>query len=117
VKLHDFLCKPGFIFPLFAADSLRRAFLPIDKVWGGLCIDGCFASQFVWVGALGRPSGVCVTTGCRPLRLRSGQALTGFDRLNPARREDQEVIVKQLELFFFGEGPAVPKEYVPPAQK
>ena len=35
-------------------------------------------------------------------------------RLNPARREDQEVIVKQLEAFFFGEGSAVPKEYVPP---
>jgi Fe-S cluster biosynthesis and repair protein YggX len=38
-------------------------------------------------------------------------------RLNPARREDQEVIVKQLEQFFFGEGSAVPKEYVPPAAK
>ena len=33
-------------------------------------------------------------------------------RLNPARREDQEVIVKQLEMFFFGEGSAKPKEYV-----
>ena len=29
-------------------------------------------------------------------------------RLNPARREDQEVIVKQLEMFFFGEGSAKP---------
>src|SRR5579864_4358686 len=38
-------------------------------------------------------------------------------RLNPARREDQEVIVKQLEAFFFGEGSARPKEYVPPAEK
>jgi Fe-S cluster biosynthesis and repair protein YggX len=37
-------------------------------------------------------------------------------RLNPARREDQEVIVKQLEMFFFGEGSAKPKEYGPPAQ-
>lgn len=37
-------------------------------------------------------------------------------RLNPARREDQEVIVKQLDLFFFGEGSAKPKEYVPPKQ-
>jgi Fe-S cluster biosynthesis and repair protein YggX len=35
-------------------------------------------------------------------------------RLNPARREDQEVIVKQLEMYFFGEGSAKPKEYVPP---
>jgi len=38
-------------------------------------------------------------------------------RLNPARREDQEVIVKQMEQFFFGEGSAKPKEYVPPAQQ
>ncbi len=36
-------------------------------------------------------------------------------RLNPARREDQEVIVKQMEQYFFGEGSALPKEYVPPS--
>ena len=38
-------------------------------------------------------------------------------RLNPARKEDQEVIVKQMEQFFFGEGAAPPTEYVPPAHK
>jgi len=37
-------------------------------------------------------------------------------RLNPARREDQEVIVKQMEQFFFGEGSAKPKEYVAPKE-
>lgn len=36
-------------------------------------------------------------------------------RLNPARKEDQEVIVKHMEQFFFGDGQVVPKEYVPPA--
>ena len=35
-------------------------------------------------------------------------------RLNPARREDQEAIVRQMEQYFFGEGSALPKEYVPP---
>lgn len=35
-------------------------------------------------------------------------------RLNPARKQDQEVIVKQMEQFFFGEGAAPPEEYVPP---
>ena len=35
-------------------------------------------------------------------------------RLNPARREDQAAIVTQMEQFFFGEGAALPKEYVPP---
>jgi len=36
-------------------------------------------------------------------------------RLNPARKQDQEVIVKQMEQFFFGEGATRPAEYVPPA--
>jgi len=35
-------------------------------------------------------------------------------RLNPARKQDQEVIVQQLEQFLFGEGAAPPAEYVPP---
>src|SRR6266853_427477 len=35
-------------------------------------------------------------------------------RLNPARKQDQEVIVKQMEQFFFGEGSARPAAYVPP---
>ena len=38
-------------------------------------------------------------------------------RLNPARKEDQEVIVKQMEQYFFGEGSALPAQYVPPAQE
>ena len=35
-------------------------------------------------------------------------------RLNPARREDQEVIVKQMEQYFFGQGAAPPPDYVEP---
>lgn len=38
-------------------------------------------------------------------------------RLNPARREDQEAILKQMEQFFFGEGAAPPSQYVPPAHR
>jgi|SRR4051812_8666374 Fe-S cluster biosynthesis and repair protein YggX len=38
-------------------------------------------------------------------------------RLNPARKEDQQAIVQQLEQFFFGQGSTLPKEYVPPAPK
>ncbi len=37
-------------------------------------------------------------------------------RLNPARKEDQEAIIRQMEQFFFGEGSSLPKEYVPPPQ-
>lgn len=38
-------------------------------------------------------------------------------RLNPARREDQEVIIRQMEQYFFGEGAAPPPDYVAPEQK
>ncbi len=38
-------------------------------------------------------------------------------RLNPARKEDQEAIVKHMEQFFFGQGAAMPKEYVPPTPR
>ncbi len=38
-------------------------------------------------------------------------------RLNPANKSDQEVIVKQMEQFFFGEGAALPPGYVPPRSK
>jgi Fe-S cluster biosynthesis and repair protein YggX len=38
-------------------------------------------------------------------------------RLNPANRQDQEVLVKHMEDFFFGEGAALPPGYVPPRTK
>jgi Fe-S cluster biosynthesis and repair protein YggX len=38
-------------------------------------------------------------------------------RLNPARREDQEVIVRQMEQYFFGEGAAPPPDYIAPEHK
>ncbi|MGH9404258.1 MAG: oxidative damage protection protein [Terriglobia bacterium] len=38
-------------------------------------------------------------------------------RLNPATREAQEIIEKQMQDFFFGEGSALPPGYVPPQQK
>lgn len=38
-------------------------------------------------------------------------------RLNPATLEAQELIIKHMEDFFFGEGTAAPPpDYVPPAQ-
>ena len=38
-------------------------------------------------------------------------------RLNPANRQDQEILVKHLEDFFFGQGAALPPGYVPPRSK
>ena len=36
-------------------------------------------------------------------------------RLQPWTREAQEFLVEQMDRFFFGEGSAVPKEYVAPS--
>jgi len=38
-------------------------------------------------------------------------------RLNPAQKEAQEIIVKHMEDFFFGEGAVLPPGYVPPQSK
>jgi len=35
-------------------------------------------------------------------------------RLNPARPEHQEIIVKQMEQYFFGDGSNLPENYVAP---
>ena len=37
-------------------------------------------------------------------------------RLNPATREAQELIIKQMEDFFFGSGGQAPPEYEAPKQ-
>jgi Fe-S cluster biosynthesis and repair protein YggX len=38
-------------------------------------------------------------------------------RLNPASPADQQMLVKHMEEFFFGEGAALPPGYVPPKTK
>ena len=38
-------------------------------------------------------------------------------RLSPATPEAQEIIEKQMEQFFFGDGAALPPGYVPPQKK
>jgi len=38
-------------------------------------------------------------------------------RLNPATREGQEIILQQMEQYFFGEGSQFPPGYVPPQSK
>ncbi len=37
-------------------------------------------------------------------------------RLNPATLQAQEMIIQQMEAYFFGEGGAPPPEYVAPTQ-
>jgi len=46
-----------------------------------------------------------------------GKMILNEYRLNPARREDQEILLKHMEDFFFGEGAALPPGYVPQQAK
>jgi len=38
-------------------------------------------------------------------------------RLNLGTREAQEFLLQQMEEYFFGEGAALPPEFVPPSQR
>ena len=38
-------------------------------------------------------------------------------RLLPFQKEAQELMARQMAEFFFGEGPALPADYVPPGTK
>jgi Fe-S cluster biosynthesis and repair protein YggX len=38
-------------------------------------------------------------------------------RLNLGTQEAQEFIIQQMEQYFFGEGSALPADFVPPKQK
>jgi len=38
-------------------------------------------------------------------------------RLNLATHEAQEIVIKQMDDYFFGEGAALPPDYVPPRAK
>ena len=38
-------------------------------------------------------------------------------RLMPWQKEAQDLVAKQMEEFFFGEGSALPPDYVPPQEK
>ena len=51
------------------------------------------------------------------LWMEHGKMVLNEYRLNPANPTDQEVLVKHMEDFFFGEGAALPPGYVPPRQK
>jgi Fe-S cluster biosynthesis and repair protein YggX len=48
------------------------------------------------------------------LWLERMKMITNEYRLNLGTREAQEFLLKQMEEYFFGEGAAMPPDYVPP---
>lgn len=70
-----------------------------------------------WPGDLGKRIYDNVSQDAWALWLEHLKMVINEYRLSPATPEAQEIIAKQMEDFFFGEGAALPPGYVPPPKK
>jgi len=66
-----------------------------------------------WPGELGQRIYDNVSEQAWNLWVEQLKMIINEFRLNPSNREAQELIAKQMEAFFFGEGAALPPGYVP----
>ncbi len=70
-----------------------------------------------WPGALGQRIYENVSREAWEVWKEHLKIILNEFRLSPWTKEAQEIIEQQMEDFFFGEGGALPKEYVPPSEK
>ena len=70
-----------------------------------------------WPGALGQRIYENVSEKAWDLWKEHFKMVMNEFRLNPAAKESQGIIEKQMEDFFFGEGATLPPGYVPQQQK
>jgi len=70
-----------------------------------------------WSGDLGKRIYDNVSQDAWKLWLEHLKMLINEYRLMPATKEAQEFIADQMDRFFFGEGAALPPDYVPPQKK
>ena len=66
-----------------------------------------------WSGELGQRIYDNVSEQAWNLWVEQLKMMINEYRLNPSTPEAQQIIEKQMELFFFGEGAALPPNYVP----
>jgi len=66
-----------------------------------------------WSGELGQRIYDNVSEQAWNLWVEQLKMMINEFRLNPSTPEAQQIIEKQMELFFFGEGAALPPNYVP----
>jgi len=66
-----------------------------------------------WSGELGQRIYDNVSEQACNLWVEQLKMMINEFRLNPSTPEAQQIIEKQMELFFFGEGAALPPNYVP----
>ena len=70
-----------------------------------------------WPGELGQRIYESVSQQAWEMWLEHLKMIINEYRLSPATAEAQEIIVKQMEDYFFGEGAALPPGYVPQQKK
>lgn len=70
-----------------------------------------------WSGELGQRIYENVSEQAWNLWVEQLKMMINEFRLNPSTPEAQQIIEKQMELFFFGEGAALPPNYVPLQRK
>ena len=70
-----------------------------------------------WPGDLGQRIYDNVSQQAWDMWLEHLKMIINEYRLSPATPEAQEIIAKQMEEYFFGEGAALPPGYVPPQKK
>ena len=70
-----------------------------------------------WPGDLGRRIYDAVSQEAWKLWEERMKMILNEYRLMPWQKEAQELVAQQMEDFFFGEGSALPPEYVPPQAK
>ena len=70
-----------------------------------------------WPGELGRRIYESVSTDAWKLWEEQMKMILNEYRLMPWQKEAQTLVAKHMEDFFFGEGSALPPDYVPPQSK
>jgi Fe-S cluster biosynthesis and repair protein YggX len=70
-----------------------------------------------WPGELGQRVFENVSADAWKLWEERMKMILNEYRLLPFQKEAQDLVAKQMEEFFFGEGSALPPEYVPRRQK
>ena len=73
--------------------------------------------QAPWPGELGQRVFESVSVEAWKLWEEHQKMILNEYRLLPWQKEAQDIIAKQLEEFFFGEGSALPPDYVPEQSK
>ena len=70
-----------------------------------------------WPGELGQRIFDNISQDAWALWKEHAKMILNEYRLTPWAPESQEILEKAMEEFFFGEGAALPPDYVPPQQK